>query len=136
MFVGCTATASIVLVLLYICISPTTQEYKQVMPAILTIVEKHQAALVKGAPQLNYCDVSVMVSFASWLLREVFAITQRSVRLQTIGCNLYVLASMLCYYCYPQIMVNTRDGTHRRHIKRCACFRTGHPQDVKSLAAV
>ncbi|ELU11403.1 hypothetical protein CAPTEDRAFT_152949 [Capitella teleta] len=41
-------------------ISPSSAEYKQMMPRILEVVNKHHSEMKKGKPQLNYCDSSVM----------------------------------------------------------------------------
>ncbi|KAK7114629.1 N-acetylgalactosamine-6-sulfatase-like isoform X1 [Littorina saxatilis] len=41
-------------------IKSTSVEYKGVMPQILKIVAEHRSQLVKGEPQLNMCDSSVM----------------------------------------------------------------------------
>ncbi|ESO98213.1 hypothetical protein LOTGIDRAFT_159001 [Lottia gigantea] len=41
-------------------IKPESAEYKQVMPNIIAAVNKHKSELVKGDPQLNYCDSHLM----------------------------------------------------------------------------
>ncbi|XP_046328967.2 N-acetylgalactosamine-6-sulfatase-like isoform X1 [Haliotis rufescens] len=41
-------------------IKPASAEYKSVMPGIMQEISKHQAALMPGKPQLNWCDKAVM----------------------------------------------------------------------------
>ena len=45
-------------------IGKESDEYKTVTPALLKIAQKHKDTLVKGKPQLNWCDDSVMVSYS------------------------------------------------------------------------
>ena len=40
---------------------PETSKYKEAMKLIQPIVDDHRKNLVKGTPQLNYCDPAVMV---------------------------------------------------------------------------
>ncbi|XP_067652169.1 N-acetylgalactosamine-6-sulfatase-like isoform X2 [Haliotis asinina] len=41
-------------------IKPDSAEYRSVMPGIIQVISEHQAALVPGKPQLNWCDKAVM----------------------------------------------------------------------------
>ncbi|KAL7639706.1 UNVERIFIED_CONTAM: hypothetical protein RMT77_010211 [Armadillidium vulgare] len=41
-------------------ISPNSEEYQQNIDALLAAVEEHEAELVAGEPQLNWCDRAVM----------------------------------------------------------------------------
>lgn len=41
--------------------SVLTQEYQDVLRWISPVVEQHKKTLVPGVPQLNMCDVAVMV---------------------------------------------------------------------------
>lgn len=41
-------------------ISPKTKEYSDNMKIIKKLVEEHERSLIRGKPQLNYCDVAVM----------------------------------------------------------------------------
>lgn len=43
--------------------SVLTQEYEDVLSRISPVVEQHKKSLVPGVPQLNMCDVAVMVRF-------------------------------------------------------------------------
>lgn len=43
--------------------SVLTQEYQDVLRWISPVVEQHKKTLVPGVPQLNMCDVAVMVRF-------------------------------------------------------------------------
>ncbi|KAI0214063.1 N-acetylgalactosamine-6-sulfatase [Lamellibrachia satsuma] len=40
-------------------IKPSSLEYQKVMPGLRAIVAKHEAQLVRGKPQLNWCDEAV-----------------------------------------------------------------------------
>ena len=41
---------------------PETSEYMEAMKVIQPIVDDHRKRMVKGEPQLNYCDPAVMVN--------------------------------------------------------------------------
>ena len=43
--------------------SVLTKEYMEVLRRISPLVEQHKKTLVPGIPQLNMCDVAVMVRF-------------------------------------------------------------------------
>ena len=55
---------------------PKTAEYIEAMKLIQPIVDEHHKTLVKGAPQLNYCDPAVMV------------ITAHPTHYEVLPCNL------------------------------------------------
>ena len=55
---------------------PKTAEYLEAMKLIQPIVDEHHKTLVKGAPQLNYCDPAVMV------------ITAHPTHYEVLPCNL------------------------------------------------
>lgn len=47
-----------------VCVcSVLSKEYHDVLSRISPVVEQHKKTLVPGAPQLNMCDVAVMVRF-------------------------------------------------------------------------
>ena len=50
--------------------SPDTEEYQTAMNIIQPIVDEHRRTLVKGTPQLNYCDPAVMVSVSDSCLSQ------------------------------------------------------------------
>ncbi|KAK6480049.1 N-acetylgalactosamine-6-sulfatase, partial [Huso huso] len=51
-------------------ISVSSAEYQAVLKQISPVVEKHRKELVPGMPQLNMCDLAVMVRTLRWSLPE------------------------------------------------------------------
>ena len=45
---------------MFLC-SAVTKEYQDALSRITAVVEKHKKGLVPGVPQLNMCDMAVMV---------------------------------------------------------------------------
>lgn len=45
---------------MFLC-SVVTKEYQDALSRITAVVEKHKKGLVPGVPQLNMCDMAVMV---------------------------------------------------------------------------
>lgn len=64
--------------------SVLAKEYQDVLSWISPVVEEHRSTLVAGIPQLNMCDVAVMVSFTGLL--QLFCPSPSSVsRMRVFG---------------------------------------------------
>lgn len=51
--------------------SVLSKEYQDALSWISTVVQKHKESLVPGMPQLNMCDMAVMVSFTDILCLNI-----------------------------------------------------------------
>lgn len=65
-FIECNASLSCNL-----SFSVLSEEYRDVLRYVTAVVEQHQKDLIPGTPQLNMCDLAVMVR---WLLLSVDAV--------------------------------------------------------------